>query len=58
MPTGTVKWFDSRKGHGFLNGESGGEIFVHYATDDDRPELTEGAKVEYEIRQGEKGQRQ
>ena len=55
MLTGTVKRFDAKTGQGFINNERGSEVFVHYVTGGDRPPLTEGAKVQYEIRQGKNG---
>ena len=59
MPIGTVKWFDSRKGYGFiLNGDgSGPDVFVHFKTIEGEGfrRLVDGEKVEYELEQGPKG---
>ena len=55
--TGTVKWFNSEKGFGFITQEEGDDLFVHYSeiqTDGYRS-LDEGATVEFEITQGKKG---
>jgi CspA family cold shock protein len=58
MPTGTVKWFNSDKGFGFIAPDGGApDVFVHHsaiATSGYR-ELTEGQKVEFDITQGQKG---
>ncbi|HSV27462.1 MAG TPA: cold-shock protein [Sedimentisphaerales bacterium] len=55
---GTVKWFNDKKGFGFITPEAGGEdLFVHHtniATEGFRT-LKEGQKVEYEPAQGRKG---
>ena len=58
MSTGTVKWFNSRKGYGFITPNEGGEdIFVHYSEIrvGERALFIEGQKVEYDVREGEQG---
>jgi CspA family cold shock protein len=58
MATGTVKWFNDAKGYGFIAPEDGSkDLFVHHSSvqGDGFKSLTEGAKVEYEPRQGAKG---
>jgi CspA family cold shock protein len=57
---GTVKWFNSEKGYGFIQPEDGGkDVFVHFRqvnnTGFGRVELNEGQKVTFSIGQGEKG---
>ena len=56
--TGKVKWFDSKKGNGFILPDEGGEIFVHYTgiIAEGFKALTEGQRVEFEIGGNEKGQ--
>ncbi|GGP71561.1 cold-shock protein [Streptomyces sp. L500] len=58
MATGTVKWFNSEKGFGFIQQDGGGaDVFAHYsniATQGYR-ELQQGQKVTFEISQGQKG---
>lgn len=55
--TGTVKWFNSEKGFGFITQEEGEDLFVHYSEiqSDGYRSLDEGATVEFEITQGKKG---
>jgi CspA family cold shock protein len=58
MAAGTVKWFNSEKGYGFITPADGGEdLFVHFSSiqGDGYKSLPEGANVEYESQQGAKG---
>ncbi len=57
MPEGTVKWFNDTKGFGFIQSDDGQDVFVHQSeiqTDGYRS-LSEGARVTFELTQGEKG---
>lgn len=58
MATGTVKWFNSEKGYGFITPDDGSkDLFVHYTSIEGEGyrSLTEGQKVEYTPTQGQKG---
>ena len=57
MPTGTVKWFDSKKGFGFILSPEGKDVFVHFSSieGDGFRCLKDGEHVDYEQLQGEKG---
>ncbi|MDP8961249.1 MAG: cold-shock protein [Actinomycetota bacterium] len=58
MPEGTVKWFNSEKGFGFIQPDAGGEdLFVHFSAIQmtGYKALEEGQKVTFEIVQGQKG---
>ena len=59
MPEGKVKWFNPRKGYGFISDEQGREIFVHYAniSSEGYKTLNEGQAVSFDIVEGEKGLR-
>lgn len=57
MEKGTVKWFNDKKGFGFITPESGPDVFVHHTAivSDGFRTLSEGDKVEFEIVNGAKG---
>ena len=60
MPTGTVKWFNARKGFGFITPTEGEkDVFVHHTAivtqNDEFATLNENDKVEFEVQQGAKG---
>ena len=54
---GTVKWFNDKKGYGFISQEDGNELFVHFSDilTDGFKQLEEGQKVEFTIGEGPKG---
>ncbi len=57
MATGTVKWFDAKKGFGFILGPNGKDVFVHFSSilGEGFRSLTDGEQVEYEPVTGDKG---
>ncbi len=57
MPQGTVKWFDTKKGYGFISpADGGGDLFVHINELVDRTTpLQDGQTVVYEVGEGRKG---
>lgn len=57
MMNGTVKWFNSEKGFGFITGEDGRDVFAHFSqiNVDGFKTLEEGQQVTFEVTQGAKG---
>ena len=57
MNKGTVKWFNAEKGYGFITGEDGNDVFVHFSAIQGNgfKTLAEGQNVEFEIQDGQKG---
>lgn len=57
MEKGTVKWFNSSKGYGFISRDEGDDVFVHYKAIEGEgyKTLDEGDKVQFEVGQGPKG---
>ena len=56
--TGTVKWFNSTKGYGFIEQENGKDVFAHHSeivSDSDYKSLSEGQRVRFTVTQGQKG---
>lgn len=52
---GTVKWYNSRKGYGFISGEDGKDVFVHRSSIPEGTYLNEGDKVDYQLEDSERG---
>lgn len=57
MAQGTVKWFNSEKGFGFITKEDGNDVFVHFSAiqGDGFKTLEEGQRVEFDVTQGNRG---
>jgi len=57
MEQGVVKWFNSSKGFGFIQRDSGTDVFVHYKSiiSDGYKSLKEGEKVEFDVEETDKG---
>ena len=55
--TGRVKWFDEKKGFGFIERENGNDVFVHFRaiTGDGFKPLTDGQEVQFDVEDGQKG---
>lgn len=57
MANGTVKWFNNKKGYGFINENNGRDIFVHFSsiTMDGYKTLNEGEEVTFDIEESDRG---
>jgi cold shock protein len=58
MVKGKVKWFDSKKGYGFISQDNGKDVFVHFSsikTEKDFKTLDKGQEVAFEVIDGKKG---
>lgn len=57
MASGTVKWFDEKKGYGFITADEGKDVFVHYSAIQGSGfrKLAEGDRVQFEVKDGAKG---
>jgi CspA family cold shock protein len=57
VATGTVKWFSSEKGYGFISQEDGPDVFVHFSSiqGEGYRNLEENQKVEFDVTEGDKG---
>ena len=55
--TGRVKWFDEKKGFGFIERENGNDVFLHFRaiTGDGFKTLTDGQEVQFDVEDGQKG---
>jgi cold shock protein len=55
MTVGTIKWFNANRGYGFIQRESGKDVFVHVSAIQGDGSLEDGQAVEFDIAQGQKG---
>lgn len=52
---GTIKWYNARKGYGFIQGEDGKDVFVHRSAIPAGTFLNEGDRVEFDVESSERG---
>jgi len=57
LAQGTVKWFNDRKGYGFINQEEGEDVFVHFSSIDEAgfKSLSEGDRVSFDVEESDRG---
>jgi len=57
LAQGTVKWFNDRKGYGFINQEEGQDVFVHFSSidGDGFKSLSEGDQVSFDVEESDRG---
>ncbi|KPJ87557.1 MAG: cold-shock protein [Spirochaetes bacterium DG_61] len=57
MPNGKVKWFNERKGYGFISRDDGDDVFVHFSeiVSDGFKTLTENQEVTFDVKEGPRG---
>jgi CspA family cold shock protein len=57
MPNGIVKWFNEKKGYGFIENDEGGDVFVHFSdiSGFGFKTLAEGDRVTFDVEQGDRG---
>jgi len=53
--SGTIKWYNAKLGYGFIHGEDGEDVFVHYSAVTDGRDLAEGEAVTFQVAAGPRG---